>query len=76
MVERINENAYKLDLPGEYGVHTTINVTSLSPFLADDELDLGKNHLQEKGSDEMVITAGHGKSNTHVQVPIGPITRS
>ena len=52
MVERINNNAYKLDLAGEYGVHATFNIADLSHFSADDELDLGTNCLQEEGSDE------------------------
>ncbi|KAH9680244.1 hypothetical protein KPL71_026482 [Citrus sinensis] len=38
VVARINDNAYKLDLPGEYNVSATFNVSDLSPF--DVELDL------------------------------------
>jgi len=30
VLERINDNAYKIDLPGEYGVSSTFNVTHLS----------------------------------------------
>ena len=29
---RINDNAYKLDLPSEYNVSTTFNVSDFSPF--------------------------------------------
>ncbi|KAH9716908.1 Endonuclease [Citrus sinensis] len=32
VVARINDNAYKLDLPGEYNVSATFNVSDLSPF--------------------------------------------
>ena len=32
VVARINDNAYKLDLPGEYNVSATFNVFDLSPF--------------------------------------------
>ena len=32
VLERVNDNAYKLDLPGEYGASATFNVTDLSPF--------------------------------------------
>jgi len=45
--ERINNNAYKLNLPGDYGVSVTFNVTDLSPYLEDDTLDnLRVNFLQ------------------------------
>lgn len=27
VVESINDNTYKIDLPGEYGVHVTFNVS-------------------------------------------------
>jgi hypothetical protein len=37
-VERINDNAYKLDLPGEYGVSASFNVADLSPFDVGDDL--------------------------------------
>ena len=29
---RINDNAYKLDLPSEYNISVTFNVSDLSPF--------------------------------------------
>ena len=32
MLERINDNAYKIDLPGEYNVSATFNVSDLSLF--------------------------------------------
>ena len=38
VIRRINDNAYKLDLPGEYNVSATFNVTDLSPFDADHDL--------------------------------------
>jgi hypothetical protein len=38
VLERINDNAYKLDLPGEYNVSATFNVTDLSPFDVGDDL--------------------------------------
>ncbi|XP_071914045.1 uncharacterized protein [Coffea arabica] len=75
VVERINDNAYKLDLPGEYGVHATFNVANLSPFHADDELDLGTNRLQEEGIDEG-LKAGQTQVVQVIQVPSGPVTRA
>ena len=38
VLEKINNNAYKIELPGEYGVSYTFNVSNLSPYLdIDDE---------------------------------------
>lgn len=50
VVERINDNACKLDLPGEYNVSATFNVSDLSPFDAGD--DLRTNPFQEEENDE------------------------
>ena len=48
VLERINDNAYKIDLPGEYNISATFNVADLSLFDAGDEaLDLRSNPLQE-----------------------------
>ena len=38
VLKRINNNAYKLDLPGEYTVSATFSVTDLSPFDTGDDL--------------------------------------
>jgi hypothetical protein len=35
VLERINDNAYKIDLPGEYGVSATFNVADLTLFDTD-----------------------------------------
>ena len=49
VLERINDNAYKLDFPNEYNVSVSFNVTNLSPF------DIGDNlrtiPFQEKVND-------------------------
>ena len=52
VLERINDNAYNLDLPGEYNVSATFNVSDLSPFDVGDELDLRTNPFQEEENDE------------------------
>ena len=38
VLERINDNAYKVNLPGEYGVSASFNVGDLSPYEEDDHL--------------------------------------
>ena len=50
VLERINDNAYKLDLPGEYGVSASFNVSDLSYFDVGD--DLRTNRCQEGENDE------------------------
>ena len=39
VLERINDNAYKLELPPSYGVHDTFNVADLKPYISQDEED-------------------------------------
>jgi len=39
VLERIDDNASKVDLPGDYGVSATFNVADLSPYLDDNYLD-------------------------------------
>ncbi|XP_021727697.1 uncharacterized protein LOC110694841 [Chenopodium quinoa] len=38
IMEKINDNAYKVDLGGQFGVSSTFNVGDLAPYLEDDEL--------------------------------------
>ena len=56
VVERINDNAYKLDLPGEYGVSASFNVSDLSPFEFLDSLDLRTSPFKEGGTDMNIET--------------------
>ena len=51
VLERINDNAYKIDLKGEYNVSGTFNIADLSPFDVGDELDSRMNHPKEGGND-------------------------
>ena len=50
ILEKINYNAYKIKLPGKYGVSATFNVTDLSPYFEDshDLLSLRTNSFQVK----------------------------
>ena len=47
VIERINDNAYKLDLPGEYNISATFNVFDLSLFDVGD--DSRSNPFKEGG---------------------------
>ena len=85
VLERINDNAYKLELPGEYGVSASFNVSDLSPFDVGD--DLRANHRQQGENDankaahpsihDGEVTSGLGGQHPRdpLGLPIGPITR-
>jgi hypothetical protein len=50
VIERMNDNAYKIDLPGKYNVLATFIVKDLSPYLKDvDNSDLRKKSLSTQG---------------------------
>ena len=70
VLKHINDNAYKLDLPGKYNVSATFNVTNLSPFDIGD--DLRANPFQEEGNDGDQGTT----SKDLVQVLIGLVMRA
>ena len=67
--ERINDNAYKLDLPSEYNISATFNVFDLSPFDVGD--DSRTNPFEERGNDE-----NYKAFKDPLHVPIGPITKA
>ena len=71
VLERINDNAYKLDLLGEYTVSATFNVIDLSPFDAGD--DLRTNPFQEEGNDGSMVKEW---SVDPLKIPLGPMTRA
>ena len=53
ILEKINENAYKVDLPSEYNVSATFNVSDLSPF--DVSEDSRSNPFKERGNDGNLV---------------------
>ncbi|WVZ93212.1 hypothetical protein U9M48_039210, partial [Paspalum notatum var. saurae] len=53
IIEKINDNAYKLELPPEFGVSPTFNIADLKPYLGEeDELESRMTPLQEGEDDE------------------------
>ena len=67
IIERINDNAYKVNLPGEYGVSATFNSSSLSLFDVGD--DSRSNPFEERGDDAIQ------PSKDPLEVPVSPVTR-
>ena len=75
IVEKINDNAYRLDLPGEYEVSATFNVTDLTPFDAECA-DLRANPFQEEEDDMDPETSQRTTATCTTKVPFGPLTRT
>ena len=81
ILAKVNDNAYQLDLPGEYGVSSTFNVADLLPFDVGDDFDLRTNLSQKEGNDEeprrtQVVTS-QGSSRDDLRAPSinhGPMT--
>jgi hypothetical protein len=58
VLAKINDNAYKIELPGDYGVSPTFNVVDLSPFLGDKVIESRTTPFQE-GEDDADIPSIH-----------------
>jgi hypothetical protein len=67
IIKMINDNAYKVDLPGEYGVSATFNVFYLSLF---DEGDNSRSNPFKKRGDDAIQP-----SKDPLEVTVGPVTR-
>jgi len=65
VLERINDNAYKVYLLGDYGVSSTFNVAYLSTYLQDDYLaDLRSNSSKQEKND------GDPRSQPNLEVKV------
>jgi hypothetical protein len=69
ILERINDNAYKVDLPGEFGVSATFNVSDLTLFDVGDDSRL--NPFEERGDDANQPNTKRNHANNPLEVPIG-----
>jgi hypothetical protein len=75
VLEKINENAYKLDLPADFGVSPIFNIAYLKPYLGEeDELESRTTQMQE-GEDDSDINTSDTSTPTHNQIS-GLITRA
>jgi hypothetical protein len=75
IIEKNNDNAYRLELPPEFGVSPTFNISYLRPYVGEeDELESRTTRIQEQEDDEDITL-----SDTHNPPPLviqGPITRA
>ena len=75
VLEKINDNAYKLELPVDFGVSPTFNIADLKPYLGEeDALPSRTTSFQEGEDDEDIntIVTPTGPAAIHT----GPITRA
>jgi hypothetical protein len=74
VIEKINDNAYQLELPADFGVSPTFNVADLKPYLGEeDEIPSRTTSIQEGEDDEDITTLDTSIPPILMQ---GPITRS
>ena len=71
VLERINDNAYKLDLLDKYNVSVNFTVTNLRPFDVSDYLRT--NPFQEEGNDGGMAREW---SADLFEIPLGPMTQA
>jgi hypothetical protein len=57
ILAKINDNAYKLELPPEFGVSPSFNISDLRPYLGEeDEISSRTTSMQEGEDDEGINT--------------------
>jgi hypothetical protein len=75
IIEKINDNAYKLELPPEFGVSSTFNIADLKTYLGEeDELESRTTPFQE-GEDDEDITPLDAPADSSA-IMQGPMTRA
>jgi hypothetical protein len=75
VLKKINENAYKHDLPVDFGFRPIINIADLKPYLGEeDELEPRMTQMQE-GEDDVGINSSNTSTPAHNQIS-GPITQA
>src|SRR3954465_15417172 len=75
VLQKIKDNAYKLELPADFGVSPTFNIADLKPYLGeDDELPSRTTSIQQGEDDEDISTniTPTSSPTTHT----GPVTRA
>jgi hypothetical protein len=72
ILSKINDNAYKLELPPEFGVSLSFNISDLRPYLGEeDEMPLRTTSMQEGEDDDDINTSATIIPSIEI---LGPIT--
>ena len=73
VLQKINDNTYKLELPADFGVSPTFNIADLKPYLGEeDELESRTTQMQEGEDDEDIPS----NDTTTPIAQQGPMTRA
>ena len=77
VLERINDNAYKLELPADFGeICTTFNIADLKPYFGEeDEIASRTTSIQEGEPDVDITSIDTPAAPAAIQIQ-GPITRA
>jgi hypothetical protein len=77
LIEKINDNAYKLELPADFRtVNPTFNIADLKPYFGEeDEIASRMTSIQEGGHDEDIPSIYRPAVPTTIQIQ-GPIARA
>ena len=78
ILEKINDNAYKLELPPEFGVSPTFNISDLKPYLGEEDVLESRTTPIQEGDDDEDITPMDIQEvpPLDIQTIQGPITRA
>jgi hypothetical protein len=68
VLEKINDNAYRFELPPEFGVNPIFNISDLKPYLGEEDELESRTTLNQEGEDDEDISPLHTMQ--------GPITRA
>jgi hypothetical protein len=72
ILTKINDNAYKLELPPEFGVSPSFNISDLRPYLGEeDEMPSRTTSMQDGEDDEDINTSATIIPSVEI---LGPIT--
>jgi hypothetical protein len=72
ILAKINDNAYKLELPPEFGVSPSFNISDLRPYLGEEDETLSRTmSIQEEEDDKNINTSATIIPSVEI---LGPIT--
>ena len=70
ILEKVNDNAYKLELPSSHGVSSTFNVADLVPFHEEDMLPSLRSCFSKEGEDDVGLTTSNSHELTKINTMI------